>query len=1285
MKSVPNDGKKFGKQSTNKGESSSKRGGPLAYWTDRDGRSQTNCLEWIDTWTNIKILAYGPEYQTQLMQKELDLRTIEEKVSELSIIPERETARDCWIPTDEEIQLIEAQPEGVLRDIAVNRIYSAWKSARVALNAEIKSKNLINDERRKVIVKKHEEQTLIRGQIIAAVMADMSRDSKLLIQHYVRKEKTGSVDQDEGETDSSGSEYRDFTLNKAAQDGNWLFVFEAAIETHVTRGSIGGDDPTATYLRIEQEIESLKKMHQGSLSFPYWLTQWDYRIDTLKELGRHLKDQEAIHIFISLLNPELFKSIKDLYSSTFLRTSLPKTFTELKFRVSEEFNMLQITNPRLVERTRRFKDDRNEVALLATEAGGSGRSGTGQLAGKGKVGASESKKENSAKKKVDDTSKGKSGCFICGATGEDFHPYRKCKFFDENKTIEECQTIASSKKSVKFAGTVALPKPDKQEKTGICFEVSKEYEDTRTVCESIGPVVRVYFGKGVADDEIDFVYDCGTESGLHSSRDRGLVKDIVNERVTLKGIGGSTTVDELGQGLWGPVRLIDSDEDLNLVGYNQIKDDFQTWTTRSNELVMQGWPGGKQEGVRYVFKQDPERYGDVLLHCTMKRSAVKKTLHALNSFYDPAAPPNHEGIDIDHRSAIKRVQEVHARWGHVSAQGLIRMVEAEDENDFEAEDRLGITVDEIKIWQEMEGAHCVGCLQGKMKEHARVESTKEDIPVIGEIVVGDLMFVDQGDRPKLPFMCCVDVASKCIISTELKNRTIDQLEKAFEEVLGQYKVAKHTLKKVIFDRESAVVAMERWITTHGILVELKAAGQKVGLAEVTIHLIRDAARATKAGVKADFNYFPPDAWNIDLCKDTVSVLNRIIKPGFTTSPFELFTGRKMDLCRDVRGRWGEIIIVKKPKSLSSDLHETGQWAVIVRRIMNGTGVIKVYLVSTKRYAYRLKFKRARVPAWVLEAIGNIQPGASIGFEDEVEPPVLAPMEPDAPEPLEGDPEVAAALDVVDAVGEAREDVEEPQGEALERARDVIEGAHQLLHDLEEVYAEGEDQLEEHVEQEELVPDEAAPVIRRYPLRDRRPPVRLTYLLYREAFKSNPETALAALDKELDNAEKKKIWHPVLEDSLSATERGLIINGMTNFVAKFKPSGEFDKHKARVLARGDMQTYIGESEGPVCRVESVFAIICIALVLKLEYFKLDVVAAFLNTDMPEDVPHKWVLVDRDVARRLVERDRVKYGPYLRKDQRILMKMDKLAYGYQEASHYWYKLFIGVFIKAGYSEQ
>ena len=127
-----------------------------------------------------------------------------------------------------------------------------------------------------------------------------------------------------------------------------------------------------------------------------------------------------------------------------------------------------------------------------------------------------------------------------------------------------------------------------------------------------------------------------------------------------------------------------------------------------------------------------------------------------------------------------------------------------------------------------------------------------------------------------------------------------------------------------------------------------------------------------------YGYIPANQFNVDLRLDTISILNRTTKEGYLHTPYELFTGERIDYERDFRCRWGELVIVKKPKGISSNLNVTGEWAMVVRRFMSKTGVLKAFLVGTKKYAYRLSFRSAKLPDWVITAIGE----KSIGFEDQ---------------------------------------------------------------------------------------------------------------------------------------------------------------------------------------------------------------------------------------------------------------------------------------------------------------
>ena len=123
-----------------------------------------------------------------------------------------------------------------------------------------------------------------------------------------------------------------------------------------------------------------------------------------------------------------------------------------------------------------------------------------------------------------------------------------------------------------------------------------------------------------------------------------------------------------------------------------------------------------------------------------------------------------------------------------------------------------ITIKDIENWYEMEGKHCTGCAEGKLKEHARKSSTKPlKANVPGEVGVADLMFVEGRHDVKTPFYIHVDVATKCIIGYALRNKTYGEVSKAIDYVDDQHKLSKHKLQKLVFDRESSVAVMQEEI------------------------------------------------------------------------------------------------------------------------------------------------------------------------------------------------------------------------------------------------------------------------------------------------------------------------------------------------------------------------------------------------------------------------------------------------------------------------------------------
>jgi hypothetical protein len=188
------------------------------------------------------------------------------------------------------------------------------------------------------------------------------------------------------------------------------------------------------------------------------------------------------------------------------------------------------------------------------------------------------------------------------------------------------------------------------------------------------------------------------------------------------------------------------------------------------------------------------------------------------------------------------------------------------------------------------------------------------------------------------------------------------------------------------------------------------------------------------------------------------------------------------------------------------------------------------------------------------------------------------------------------------------------------------------------------------------------------------------ILYQDALKKQPGDAKAAFKEEITGILDKKVWTPVDMNNLTSKERKSVILNMKKFVEKLKLDNTSDKFKVRVLLCGDLQKIVGQSEGPIYRIESLKTIMSITAFEDYEIFTVDVTGAYLNMPMPVDVKHKWMKLDKDVVDMLIELDRKSYLPYVRTDGTIVVHNEKLMFGYQEAAHYWYdemdKVFTGM---------
>ena len=65
-------------------------------------------------------------------------------------------------------------------------------------------------------------------------------------------------------------------------------------------------------------------------------------------------------------------------------------------------------------------------------------------------------------------------------------------------------------------------------------------------------------------------------------------------------------------------------------------------------------------------------------------------------------------------------------------------------------------------------------------------------------------------------------------------------------------------------------------------------------------------------------------------------------------------------------------------------------------------------------------------------------------------------------------------------------------------------------------------------------------------------------------------------------------------------------------------------------------------------------------------------------MNDDVDHKWLLLDKDVASVLMSMDSEYWKGFLRRNGKILLKLDKIMYGFKEAAYWWNVMLVKVFL-------
>jgi hypothetical protein len=174
-----------------------------------------------------------------------------------------------------------------------------------------------------------------------------------------------------------------------------------------------------------------------------------------------------------------------------------------------------------------------------------------------------------------------------------------------------------------------------------------------------------------------------------------------------------------------------------------------------------------------------------------------------------------------------------------------------------------------------------------------------------------------------------------------------------------------------------------------------------------------------------------------------------------------------------------------------------------------------------------------------------------------------------------------------------------------------------------------------------------------------------------ALRERGDEARPVIMAELQQMIDKKVWHAVHTFDLTALERKAVIRSSMFLKDKYMASGMFDKFKARLVAGGDQQDkeLYDNLSSPTASTASVFALAAIAAHEGRSTLVMDIGGAFLNADITDTGIKVHMRLNRTLTSMLVSID-PGHARFVEEHGTSVVELDKALYGCVEAAALWY---------------
>lgn len=592
------------------------------------------------------------------------------------------------------------------------------------------------------------------------------------------------------------------------------------------------------------------------------------------------------------------------------------------------------------------------------------------------------------------------------------------------------------------------------------------------------------------------------------------------------------------------------------------------------------------------------------------------------------------------------------------------------------------------------------CLTCEAQNSVTLSYPSSDHPpasAIGDMLVIDIVpLKEMGmDYRDFTFLVSVDEYSGHLMAVELPTKGNDQIVKSLEIIISYYKRFGHTVKRISADAELTLNTISTKMGMEGISVTNYSPGMKAVRVERYVRTFSNHL----AKLKNELNFECDKTLLKQLFLYTILTLNNLPNSMFPLScPHTVVTGVKPDLNDIFKLRFGSVVSAHDPNAVkNNDYGIRSRIGIFVGYDLQYPGSIKVYCPLTKDVFRRKQYK-------VLQTMPSTWP---LKYQVSMSPPdtqITTKFNLNLPSPV--DKSVGTDDDVPDiqdhsiqdcVMGECNDDCSTGTLTTAPMAKELASDIAPVGHNTVTVEGLQADNIIEKIgnSNNATTLSPSSNTTRARPQRRAAMPgvhkafaksvniaqvidspnADLAYFFHfslRDGL-SDPAIKMdthAATMKELLNMQNKQVFEFVDYNVIPKSERYKIMRSQLIVNKKFKPTGELDKIKSRLIVLGNMQspdTY-GATYAPTINKTTLFTVLQLAVNLGCTLDTIDFPAAFLNSVVPKgkDI---FMELPKDVTTFMLQND-LASNAMLSANGKLYVKLCKYLYGLHESAMEWY---------------